>query len=110
MSEADEQAAVVEWCDLHHVPCFHIPNGGLRDPRTAAGLKRQGVKAGVPDLCVPVPKGKYHSLYIEMKYGRNKPTAQQVKWLTYLQHAGFCAYVCYGADDAIALLERYLSL
>ena len=36
-----------------------------------------GVKAGVPDLCLPVPMNGYAGLYIEMKYGSNKPTAQK---------------------------------
>ena len=28
----------------------HVPNGGKRDRATAVALKRQGVKAGVPDM------------------------------------------------------------
>ena len=36
---------------------FRIPNGGSRHPAEAARLKAQGVKAGVPDLCIPVARG-----------------------------------------------------
>lgn len=36
---------------------YHVPNGGKRDKRTATALRRQGVKAGVPDLCLPVARG-----------------------------------------------------
>ena len=72
MSEAQEQAAVIEYCEFIHVPVFHIPNGGYRNAREAANLKRQGVKAGVPDLCIPVAKGGYHGLYIEMKTKKGK--------------------------------------
>ena len=39
---------------------YHIPNGGKRDAQTAISLKRQGVKAGVPDLHLPVARGGYH--------------------------------------------------
>lgn len=46
---------------------YHIPNGGKRDAKTATILKRQGVKAGVPDLHLPVARGGYHGLYIELK-------------------------------------------
>mgnify|MGYP004433785991 CR=1 FL=1 len=42
-----------------------------RDARTAANLKRQGVKAGVPDLHLPVARGGYNGLYIELKVGSN---------------------------------------
>ena len=57
MSEADEQRAVVEWCAWRRIPVFHIPGGGSRHPAEAARLKAQGVKAGVPDLCIPVARG-----------------------------------------------------
>ena len=57
MSEADEQRAVVEWCDWMRIPVFHIPNGGSMHKAEAARLKAQGVKACVPDLCIPVARG-----------------------------------------------------
>ena len=66
--EAEEQAALFRWALLSRgrIPeldlLFHIPNGGSRHPREAANLKRQGVKAGVPDLFLPIARGKYHGL------------------------------------------------
>ena len=50
MSEAQEQEVIIQWADLHGLPLFHIPNGGKRNAAEAAHLKRQGVRAGVPDL------------------------------------------------------------
>ena len=108
MSEAAEQATVIEWCDWHGVPVFHIPNGGYRNGREAANLKRQGVKAGVPDLFVPVPKCGYHGLFIEMKVGRNQPTVNQRQWQELLRSYGYASEVCYGADRAISLLEGWM--
>lgn len=70
MSEADEQQAVVEWCDLKGVPIFHIPNGGFRHPAEAKHLKAQGVKAGVPDLCVN-----------KAKYSRSASTIYRIRQL-----------------------------
>ena len=46
---------------------YHVPNGGKRSKAEAVRFKAQGVKAGVPDICLPVPRGKYHGLYIELK-------------------------------------------
>ena len=77
-TEASEQEAVITICKFmeNRYPelklLHHCPNGGKRDRVSAAVLKRQGVKAGVPDLHLPVPKGQYASLYIEMKYGNGK--------------------------------------
>ena len=74
-TEASEQEALITICKFmeNRYPelklLHHCPNGGKRDRVSAAVLKRQGVKAGVPDLHLPVPKGQYASLYIEMKYG-----------------------------------------
>lgn len=87
---------------------FHIPNGGKRDARTAAILKRSGVKKGVPDLCLPVPRNGYHGLWIELKVGANKPTFDQKRWLNELNRQGYLAKVCVGYSEAIQLITDYL--
>lgn len=110
MSEHDEQVAVVEYCDLKSIPVFHVPNGGYRRKSEAARMKAEGVRPGVPDLCIPVARGDYHSLYIEMKAPGGKPTEEQVRWIWRLREEGMCAYVCEGAQNAIALVDRYMAL
>ena len=105
--EALEQIVVVQYCMYKDIPIFAIPNGGSRNKVEAANLKRQGVKAGVPDLCVPVALHGYHGLYIEMKYGKNKPTDDQKKWIEILNKNGYLAKVCWGADEAIKLIDWY---
>lgn len=109
-TEAQEQVAVVEYCEWRRIPCFHIPNGGHRDVRTAYQLKRQGVKAGVPDLCIPVPSKGYHGLYIEMKRADGgRLSREQEGWLRLLSENGYRAEACHGADEAIALIDAYVS-
>jgi len=54
---------------------FAVPNGGRRNPREGARLKRQGVLAGVADLIVLFPRGDV--LFIELKVGRNSQQATQ---------------------------------
>ena len=110
MSEASEQCAFIEWADLKGVPVFAIPNGGRRDAKEAAHLKKQGVKPGVPDLFVPVARGGYHGLFIEMKDGRNKPTDKQAEWIALLRDEGYAAFVCYGAGNAMACADWYMGL
>lgn len=110
MSEAQEQIKVIEYCELMNYPVFHIANEGKRNIYAGAQLKRQGLRKGVPDLCIPRAKGKYHGLYIEMKADGGKLTPHQLKWLQLLQAEGYCAYCCIGADKAIELIKRYMNL
>lgn len=107
--ESDEQIAVVTYCEYRKIPVFHIPNGGSRNKIEAANLKKQGVRAGVPDLCIPVSRKGYHGLFIEMKAGRNKATETQKQWIELLNKNGYLATVCNGAGEAINTIENYFS-
>ena len=108
-TEGQEQEAVIDYCELKSIPVYAIPNGGSRDVREARNLKRQGVKAGVPDLCIPIPKGQYAALYIEMKRIRFSKTSQEQKdWIELLNKEGNMAVICHGADEAIKTINRYL--
>lgn len=117
-SEAQEQADLIAWADgcatlglYPELKLLHaIPNGGSRDIREARNLKRQGVRSGVPDLCLPVSRGVYHGLYIEMKVGRNKPSINQRTWISELRANGYAVSVCYGATEARQTIEKYLSM
>lgn len=108
--EAIEQCKLFSIC--RYIPecryLFHIPNGGSRNPIEAKNLKRQGVKAGVPDLFLPLPTAKYHGLFIEMKYGKNKPTPSQKEWIEYLSSVGYLTVVCYSAEEAVDLIKKYI--
>lgn len=108
-SEATEQEAVITYCEYNRILIFAIPNGGSRNKREAANLKRQGVKAGVPDLFCPVARRGYHGLFIEMKYGKNKTTPNQDEWLNDLNREGYLAKVCYGYSEAVELLKYYFA-
>lgn len=112
--ESGHQEALFEWA-AYHMDCMpeleymhHIPNGGKRDKRTAVALKRQGVKAGVPDICLPVARNGYHGLYIELKAGKNKATKNREKWQVFLNDQGYYAVICYGWHEAAKVIEEYL--
>jgi hypothetical protein len=120
-SEHDEQVALFQMAALHEarIPelrcLFAIPNGGHRHKAVAAKLKAEGVKAGVPDVCLPVPGDwsfydgyKSHALYIEMKVGKNKPTEKQTAWIKELRTANNRVEVCYSADEAWKVITDYL--
>ena len=116
-TEEQEQEAVIVWAQAARVQypalewLYHTPNGGARDKATAHRLQLAGVQPGVPDLCLPVPVGGYHGLWIELKRAdrSNQPTAHQQRWLAHLTRSGYMAVVCYGAADAIRTIEEYLT-
>ena len=109
-TEAQEQIAVVEYCEARNIPVFHIPNGGQRGKVCAANLKRQGVRAGVPDLCIPLACKGSHGLYIEMKRRKGyQIRPAQARWLNRLNKAGYLARMCAGSDSAIELVRQYVA-
>ena len=107
-SELKEQIAVVEYCELRGLPIVHIPNEGKRSVVAGAMLKRAGMRPGFPDLFLPRPCGKYHGLFIEMKYDKGKTSADQEWWLATLSREGYAVRVCHGFDEAVRCIEAYL--
>jgi len=115
MSESTEQQALFEWAEFaaKKTPelklLFAVPNGGKRPITTATRMKAEGQKPGVPDIFLPVPCGKYHGLYIEMKFGKNKPSANQLWWIEQLRQQGYRVDVCYGWGEAVKVIVEYLT-
>lgn len=111
-TEAEEQTTLFEWAafipELKYM--YAVPNGGSRHPKEAMNLKRQGVKAGVPDICLPLPKGGYHGMYLEMKVGKNKTSEAQKEYLAYLASVGYATAVCYSFEEARNTLVKYIGL
>ena len=98
-----------KWPELRMM--YAIPNGGKRYKATAVRLKAEGVKAGVPDIALPVPRGKYHGMYIEMKRLRGGRTSDaQEEWLKDLTAQGYHAVVCKGWVAASEEITRYMQL
>lgn len=110
VSEHDEQAALFEWAALiPELRWMHaIPNGGARHPAVAGKLKAEGVKRGVADIFLPLPRGGAHGLYIELKAGKGRATAEQDEFIDAMRAAGYSAYICRGFEAARAVIEMYL--
>lgn len=86
---------------------FHVPNGGSRNIREAVKFKAMGVKAGVPDILLPVPRQGYNGLAIELKSGKNKPTEHQLRWIEFLKEQHWYVMVCNSWEDALYLSLLY---
>lgn len=115
MNEHKEQSALFHWANYAQATLpelrllFAIPNGGHRHKVTAAKMKAEGVKRGVPDICLPVSRGHYHGLYIELKTHKGRASREQKRWLARLTDEGYRAVICRGWNDARQELETYLN-
>jgi VRR-NUC domain len=115
-SEHDEQKALFQWARLERVKfpelalMFAVPNSAKRNPRTAQYMKDEGLRSGVPDIVLPVPKGIYHGAFIEMKRTKGATVDdRQTAWLEALRHLGYHTSICYGWAQARITIETYLS-
>lgn len=114
-TESEEQQALFDWAKLQYGKypelraLYHIPNEGKRSKATGARLKREGMKDGVSDNCLPVKRGGYGSLYIELKRIKgSKVTPEQREWIELMQEVGNAAYICYGWEEAAKKIVEYL--
>ena len=126
--EHHDQCVVMNWCKLNEklYPCLAkihaIPNGGDRHPAIGKKLKKEGVKAGMLDWCLPWPifafekEGiNYYSkcgLYVEMKTlpkHQSKISPSQRDWLKWFIDQGYEAFVAWSADEGIEILKHYVN-
>lgn len=111
-SEQMIQKEVVAWCranatdrpELAYI--YSQPNEGRRDQ--SRGWRDMGMKAGVPDLILPVPSGDYGALYLELKANENDLTTGQWTTMMMLRDAGNAVDVAWSAEQAIFVLRNYL--
>lgn len=115
--EGLEQAALIKELELRFPDVaaliYHVPNGGHRHKLVAIKLKGQGVKAGVPDLVLPMARGGYFGLYLEFKATAPNDaavSATQHAWIRRLSDQGYLAIVCRGHSDAMEQIRAYLRL
>ena len=113
--EGEEQATLFNWAKMQSwkypelALMFHIPNGGKRSKSEAGRFRAEGVKAGVPDIFLPVAKGTCHGLFIEMKRAKGgKVSENQSEWIADLKSQGYGAYVCHGWAEAAKVIEMYM--
>lgn len=114
--ESQLQQAFFQWWDHAHAGLycpadlmFAIPNGGARHIATAVRMKREGVRAGVPDVLLCVPSGDWHGLFIEFKAGKKgRVSDEQARLHGVFGQNGYKVAVCRTLDEAIEAVENHL--
>ncbi len=112
-TESQEQIAVIDWCNMHPIAwrIFAVPNGAYKSIASAAKFKREGLRAGIPDLFLDVSRDSWHGLRIELKRTRGGTVSPEQKdWGKFYAEQGYYWCVCKGADEAIKVIKEYLEL
>lgn len=114
--ERKEQEYLVQWFKLKYRDILIVAsaNGGARDPRQGAHMKREGVCAGFPDLGIYKACKGYHGLFIELKApktatqpaGRLSPL-QKLR-LAQLNAEGYLAVARWGWLEGKETIDAYL--
>lgn len=117
-TEHEEQVALFQWAEeqtwrypelalIYAIPNFHGRLGNLT-AKHGADLKAEGRKRGVPDICLPVARGAFHGLYIELKTLTGKPSDVQLEWQAQLRAQKYRAEIAKGWTAARDLITNYL--
>lgn len=94
---------------------FAIPSGGHRSKSQAAILKAEGLKAGIPDMCLAIRRGTWPCLWIELKIPakdgkrEGRVSDEQKMWLGHFKSQGMATMVCYGWEHAKDIIIQYLN-
>lgn len=120
-SEDSQQIALFMWAALNidKYPdlkfMFAVPNGMFTPYKQVAGkMRAMGMKRGVPDIMLPVKRGEWSGLFIELKRKKTEKQAagktsnEQNEWIGYLQNQGYGVAVCYGFEQSRDMVLQYL--
>lgn len=110
--ESDLQRTCVKWFDILHpqyrLLLFAVPNGGKRNAKEAARMKAEGVRAGVSDLILLLPRNGYAALCVELKTETGRLTERQKEWQEAAREAGCKVVTCRSIDEFINRINEYL--
>lgn len=112
-----EQAMLCEWRDkigVYQYPelrWMYATGNGLRLP-IGQRVKFQrcgGMTSGIPDIVVPVARGGFCGLYLEMKrLAGGRASSEQVECLKFLRNQGYQAAIAQGWQQAVDIVQRYM--
>lgn len=113
--ESKIQQAFIRWCkfQIRTYPelefIYAIPNGGKRSKAEAFRLVWEGVKAGIPDLHLPVARPPYYSLYMECKTAKGVLSPVQEHVHIGLRQLGNRVEVFRSFDQGVEIVTAYLA-
>lgn len=114
--EFQHQCALFEWARLplmlRKYPELALlsssQNGAHMDKAEAVRAKRAGLLPGELDVKLPVARGGFIGLALDMKYGDNRPTKEQMQYGMALALEGHLVAFVWTWEAARDLIVKYL--
>ena len=103
------QKQVVAYVRMLNLFVSASQNGVPHKPQTVAKAIVMGQSKGEPDLFIAKPNKKYHGLYLELKYGKNKTSKEQDIIILKLQELGYYVGIAYNFEDSKLIIDNYLA-
>lgn len=107
------QSAVIQWARLQTpsllalAALFAVPNGARVTPSVASRLRKEGMRAGIPDVLLPVPADGYAGLAVELKTSTGQASKDQRAWHSALRAMGHRVEICRTIESACAVLREH---
>lgn len=117
-AERYDQINLVRWFHLQYPDelIISIPNNLVRNCVQARNATYEGLVSGIPDLMIPVGRGTYLGLWIELKR-KETPTLKngvasqrQIAIIKHLNSRGYLAKIIYGFDAAKKFIDDYMKM
>lgn len=103
------QIAVCDYIRLQYprLVVHHSPNEAKRSPFVRYLIKRMGLSPGFPDLMIVNIKTDYYQ-FLELKYGDNIPTTEQMEWLILLsEQSNTECFICWSLESAKYFIDSF---
>lgn len=114
LTEDKEAEILANYLRARNIKFTHIANERRTTPQRGAKLKRMGVNPGVPDFMIilEIDEG-YNLIFIELKRAKkslSRVSEYQKEWIEKLNECREVgAYIAYGADEAIKIIESFIN-
>jgi hypothetical protein len=105
------QTVCVKWFDFQYKKLKPLLYCNYNNPRNAiqgAKLKKMGMRKGIPDLFLALPRGLCSGLYIEMKTSTGRLSKEQKEYAETLKSVGFHWELVRSFDEFKSVIEKYL--
>lgn len=110
ISEQTIHKTIIEWVNLNvelRRFVIHIANERKCSSGYGKILKDMGVRKGVADLFIALPRKGFCGAWIEIKSEKGRVSEEQRQFLTDMSQQGYFTQIVYSIDEGIKAIKDY---